>query len=113
MKLPFLTLLIAALATFRLALMISDDDGPYGIFRKFRQFLDREAKKDVHVRKSELHKGVKCQRCSSVWVATPIAAYVYFAGDLPPWLSITGDVFLLMCALSALAILFNRVPEAK
>lgn len=109
----FLTLTIASLACYRLALLLSEDDGPWGAFRRLRAVLKREAKHNATLRKSEVHKGIECKRCSSIWVAGPIAAYAmvhdqeWMAGVVP-W----GDGFLLAMALSQLAIIFNRAfPE--
>lgn len=107
----FLPFLIGGLATFRLAVLLSEDDGPAAIFSKLRSFLKREAKENKTLRASKVHEGITCPRCSSIWVALPIAAYGYFRERSPEWFVATGDVFLLWMALSAMAILFNRIPK--
>jgi hypothetical protein len=72
----FLNLTICGLACYRLALLLSEDDGPWGMFRRLRTKLKHEAKHNTALRKSEVHKGIECIRCDSIWVAAPIAAYV-------------------------------------
>ncbi len=104
--------LILTLATFRLAILLAEDAGPWNAFQRFRQFLSREAQKSTAVRKSEIAKGVKCPRCTSLQLSFPIALYAYFHGQFPDWLTACGDSFLLACALSGAGILWNRVPKA-
>lgn len=101
-------LLFYALATYRLALMLSSDTGPWLMFSKLRSWLKREAKKNSAVRASAVHHGITCIRCDSVWVAIPISAYAWFHDKLPAWFAATGDIFLAAMALSAIAIILNR-----
>lgn len=109
----FLPLLVAGLATFRLSVLVSEDDGPSRIFQKFRSMLKREAKVHPALRKTALHEGIECLKCSSIWLALPIALFVYWREVAPGWLRVSGDVFLLWQALSALAILFNRAFQKR
>lgn len=109
----WLHLFISGLATFRLAVLLSEDDGPAAMFSRFRAFLKREAKEHKTLRATKVHEGIACPRCSSAWVSLPVAAYGYFRDRTPEWFMATGDVFLIWMALSALAILFNRVPKQK
>lgn len=108
-----ISLIIYGLATFRLALLLSSDTAPWGIASKLRSFLKREAKTNQPLRQSKIHLGVSCLRCSSVWMATPIAAYAVFRHTLPQWLSLCGDTLLLLLALSGMAILVNRALPGK
>lgn len=105
--------LLCSLACLRLAILLSIDTGPAKIFSWFRAFLKRKAKEHPVVRKSDVHKGIECVRCSTQWCALPIALYAYFHSSLPQWLSVTGDVFLLWNALSMAAILWSRAFPAK
>lgn len=107
-----LELLIYSLATYRIAVFLSDDSGPWDVFLRLRSFLKREAKHNKPLRESKTHIGIVCIRCNSVWIATPIAAFAYWHGDLPEWAKAAGDLVVLLCALSAAAILWNRaLPE--
>lgn len=101
-------LLLGSLAVFRLSVLFADDAGPYGMFRRLRGWLKREAKESPKLRKSEVAHGVECRRCNSVWFGTLIAAYV-----VSEWRSIWIDGFLLMLALSGAAILWSRAFPAR
>lgn len=111
MTLPHL--IFYGLATFRLALMLSSDGGPYRVFTKLRSKLKKEAKTSPSLRKSDIAKGISCIRCSSVWVSGVVAAYAYYHDELGPGLSSRVDIFLACMALSGLAILVNRWSPSK
>lgn len=103
-----LEFLIAGLAVFRLAVLFSQDTGPARVFSKLRAFLKREAKQHQVVRKSDVHRGIECLRCSSVWVAAPVAVYA-----VSGWRHVIADGALLCLALSAVAILWHRAFPAR
>lgn len=107
----WLQILIGGLATFRLAMLLSSDTGPWDLAIRFRSYLKREAKDNKALRASKVQEGIECLRCSSTWVSLPVAAYGYFRGRCAEWFTACGDVFLIWMALSAMAILFNRVPK--
>lgn len=104
----FAKLLLYGLATFRMAVLISQDSGPAKIFSRFRSFLKREEKTHPALKKSDIAKGAECLKCSSVWVAFPVAAYATLRHYLMDWIVICGDIFVLAMSLSALAIIFSR-----
>lgn len=106
-------LLIYSLATYRIALFLSDDTGPYHIFSRLRGALRRQAKRSPAVKNSDVAAGISCIRCNSVWIATPIAAFAYWHKDLPEWIQAAGNLVVLLCALSAAVILCNRALPAK
>lgn len=101
-------LLVDGLACFRLSVMLSSDSGPWKVFTLLRAGLKREAKHNAVVRKSDVAHGAECLRCNSVWFAAPIAAWSLF-GHGPYWLRFCVELFLLAMALSAAAILFQRM----
>lgn len=109
----WMELAIYGLACWRLAVLVSDDTGPMKVFSRFRAFLKREEKTNKALRKSDVATGIACKRCSSVWIATPLACFAYFHDQLWPRLATTGDVFVLAMALSAAAILIERAFPAK
>ena len=90
-----LRLILAALAVYRLSLLISKEDGPAWIFRKLRQLPPP---------KSSARDGLSCQLCTSVWFAAPVGAWLFWFESLPAWAQRTGDFVLLWLALSAVAI---------
>lgn len=105
-------LVVYGLACYRLAVLVSDDTGPMRVFSRFRAFLKREEKTNKALRKSDVAAGIACKRCSSVWVAAPLACFAYWHSNLWLWLATTGDVMLLLLALSAIAILVDRALPA-
>lgn len=107
----FLQLLILSLATFRVALLLSEDDGPFGVNRKLRHWLSRKSRTSAAVRKSEVAKGIRCVRCNGWWVALLLAGYASTHDNLSWWMTVAGDFLILSAALSAAAILINRIPE--
>lgn len=109
----WLQLFVYGLACFRLAVLLSEDEGPWGMFRRLRSFLKREAKAHSAVRRSEIHKGVECIRCDSVWIATPVAIFAYHRDRINGWAADTADIVLLCMAISAMAILWNRLLPPK
>lgn len=111
MTLPHLV--FYGLACFRLSLMLSEDGGPYKLFAKLRSKLKKEAKHNPALRKSDMAAGLSCIKCSSVYVAGAIATWVYYHDSINGWILAAGDVFLACMALSALAILVNRLLPAK
>lgn len=112
MRLTWLHLFVYGLACYRLAIMLSEDDGPWGMFRRLRAALKKEARTNTTLRRSEVHKGVDCVRCDSIWIATPIAIFAYHRDRMDGWFPATADIVLLVMAISAMAILWNRIPKA-
>lgn len=64
----WLDLALGSLATFRLALLISSEDGPAWIFRKLR---------NVPPRKSSAHEGIRCIWCVSMWMSILVTTFFY------------------------------------
>lgn len=89
-----LRLIIAALAVFRLTVLITKDDGPGYIFWKLRQAPKKG---------TSLRQGISCPWCMSMWMSLPIGIY---EGIFRP--NTYADTFLLCLALSAVAIILNQ-----
>lgn len=109
----WIELFIYSLACWRLAVLVSDDTGPMKVFSRFRAFLKREEKTNKALRKSDVAAGIACKKCSSVWIAAPLACFAYWHDQLWPWLATTGDVFVLVMALSAASILIERALPSR
>lgn len=58
-------LIIAVLAVYRLTQLVTEDEGPYNIFTRFRMFVGKNAYRSKH------HKtfadGVNCPYCLGIW----------------------------------------------
>ena len=74
----WLTATLAALAIYRVARMVAEEDGPAFVFKRLR-----DAHTDQH---SSVALGLRCFYCISFWVALPVAALLCIFGDWPIWL---------------------------
>ncbi len=90
-----LQLLVAILAVYRLAILLSQDDGPGDWFLVIRTWLGAyDYERDptpvppgepVHYRpRTNLGRLISCPRCLSVWLALPLAAWLWWGAW--PWL---------------------------
>jgi hypothetical protein len=86
--------LVASLAVYRMSLLLSEEDGPAWVFRKLR---------NVPPKKSSLHKGIRCQWCVSVWMASLVTTWLWWIGKVP-----AQDTFLTGLSLSGAAIVLNQ-----
>jgi hypothetical protein len=91
--------LIAVLATYRLAKMLAEEEGPFKVFTRIREATPEQ---------SNLRRGIECIMCVSMWVAFPIAIVVGLFGPIDPWL-----VPLLWPALSSVTVLIRRWEQKK
>lgn len=91
---PVFALVLGSLATFRLALMFSKENGPGRIFRKLRQAAPP---------KSATREGLSCEWCESIWWSAVITAYIWAVGGIP-----THWTPLWWLAQSAVAIVLNQ-----
>jgi len=90
--------ILAILATYRLAQLISFDDGPFFVFTRIREWSDRQAKieQDDGIKRgpmSSLTDGLHCPYCIGVWAATLCIILMTFPTKV-------GDIFLTWLALA-------------
>lgn len=81
--------LLATLAVWRVAHMITHEDGPWDVFAGLRRGLGNGL----------LGKLVSCFYCLSIWVAVP---FIWFFAGTP------AERFVVWLALSGAAILLDR-----
>lgn len=84
---PWLRLIIAVLATWRIAHLITSEDGPFDIITRLRAYAGEGL----------IGQLMDCPYCLSMWVAIPFAfalAKSLFAG-CAAWLAISGGASLL------------------
>ena len=67
----WLILLISALATYRLSLMLSSEEGPLAIFARIRRKVPP---------KTNPGRGIRCFMCWSVWIAAAVTLYLLWLG---------------------------------
>jgi len=79
--------LIAALATWRLSFLLTQEEGPWRIFAKLRERL-------VNTMPG---RALACLYCTSMWVAAPIALYMVpiSVETIISWLGLSGTACLL------------------
>lgn len=93
--------ILGALATYRLARMVSMESGPGFIFRKLRGFPN--AKKHPSVK-----EGLSCLCCSSVWIGSGVSAFYLWL----EWITWQESI-LYPFALSAVAVLLNLFSKQE
>lgn len=84
--------IVVVLATWRVTHLISAEDGPWKVIRKFRKALEQTIWGDM----------VACFFCLSLWVAIPfsLALGATFKDCLLLWLALSGGAILLERATS-------------
>lgn len=105
-------LVVFSLASWRIASIITKEDGPFDIFVKFRSLLG--VKYDIYgnpIAESWIGRGISCLWCMSVWVAFFVSlTYELFA--IRSYEDISFFVVRLMVetfCISALAIMIDLV----
>lgn len=69
---------LAALAVYRAARMIAEEDGPAFVFKRLRErFTDQH---------SSIAVGIRCFYCISFWAALPVTVLLCVAGGWDVWL---------------------------
>ena len=69
---------LAALAVYRAARMITEEDGPAFVFKRFR---------DAHTNdKHSFDVGLRCFYCVSFWAALPVVVLLCVVGGWDYWL---------------------------
>lgn len=95
MKLSWLEFIVAALATFRLSLLVSKEDGPAFMFRKLRR---------VPAKNSATSMWLSCLFCFSMTASAVVCGALWLAGTRQHY----AEWFLTWCALSSVAIVINQ-----
>jgi hypothetical protein len=72
-EMNWIILLISALATYRLSLMLSSEEGPLAIFARMRRKVPP---------KTNPGRGIRCFMCWSVWVVAAVTLYLLWLGTI-------------------------------
>lgn len=106
----WLEILLAILATYRLAQLIAFDDGPYHVFDKFRKELGRRAAPEQALQIvgiwTNLAELFTCPYCLGIWFALP---FVFLVG----FVNVTGFILLWLGIAGGQAVLQGRVENAE
>lgn len=95
MNLTWLEFAVASLATFRLSLLVTNEDGPAKLFARLRR---------IPKAKSSTHEWLTCLWCFSVTASALVCLCLWYTGVRQHW----GDWLLTWWALSAAAIGLNQ-----
>ncbi len=94
----WINLTLHALATYRLALMVSKEAGPGWLFKYFRREVKKRAPKASH-----MDEGITCLWCMSMQIAILISILrELFSGIL------VYDTSIYALAISAVAVVLNQ-----
>lgn len=88
-------IVLAILATYRLAQLLPEDEGPFFIFVRIRSFTATKAvnENDDLGRWASLDSGVNCAYCCGLYAAALVAVLVL-------WQNYYGNIFLLVFAIA-------------
>lgn len=98
-----LSIILATLAVYRLAYMVSREDGPADVFTRLRTAAGRLPDRVEGNRRTPhwIARGLSCPLCISWWLALPAAIVVALVAGLPVlavfglWPGIAGAVLFL------------------
>lgn len=82
MTITFLNILLLGLAAWRLSSLIANEDGPWKIFKRIRDWAERSCEKYWWCREFGLYDFFSCEWCNSVWICSGITLAWFFAGNL-------------------------------
>lgn len=92
---------LGVLASYRVAHMITAEDGPAYVFHNFRENLLISLPDPNAYQVHWISKGFHCPLCLSVWISIPVTAFLVLPARLGPvrkfllfWLGIAGGVLI-------------------
>lgn len=102
----FLSFLTAILATYRLAHLLSDDEGPFFIFSRLRSFAARKAVQENEELGfwASIDSGINCAYCCGLYAAV-------LAATLVIWNNFYGNLFILIFAVAGGQSLLQNVRD--
>jgi hypothetical protein len=92
-------LIIYGLATYRLALMIAKEDGPFWMFKALRRKIKGAAPEGTH-----LEEGIECLWCVSMQMALLMALCARYLGSYALF-----QIIAFSLALSGFAVICNQI----
>ncbi len=93
-----------ALAAWRLASLVANEDGPWHMFEHLRQHAEQWCNKYRFCREFDLYELVTCEWCNSVWIGAGLTVLYLWIGDAILYLA-------LPLALSTVAIIIKYVVQ--
>lgn len=75
---PAVMYIIASFASWRVALAITEEEGPFGALLYIREHIDPH-------QKTWVGRGLNCMWCVSFWASLACAIWYWYFGFLPLW----------------------------
>ena len=98
--------ILAVLATYRMALLLPDDDGPFFVFKRLRSFTATKSmnENDEFGFWAMVDEGINCAYCMGLYAAI-------LAGVVVLWNNYYGNLFLLILALAGGQAFMQSIGE--
>src|SRR5512138_198364 len=93
-----------ALAAWRLASLIANEEGPWQMFKRFRQRAEQWCNKYRFCRELGLYELVSCEWCNSIWIGVGLTV-------LYLWISEAILYLALPLALSTVTIIIKYIVQ--
>jgi hypothetical protein len=98
------TFFYLSLAAWRLASLIANEDGPWMMFKRFRQLAERWCNHYRFCREFGLYELVECEWCNSVWIGVGLTVLYLWLGEAILYLAIP-------LALSTVVIVIKYIVQ--
>src|SRR5512138_897672 len=98
------TFFYLALAAWRLASLVANEDGPWQMFKRFRQRAEQWCNKYKFCRELGLYELVSCEWCNSIWIGVGLTV-------LYLWISEAILYLALPLALSTVTIIIKYIVQ--
>jgi|KBSSwiStaDraftv2_1062776.scaffolds.fasta_scaffold109272_4 hypothetical protein len=96
--------LYLSLAAWRLASLVANEDGPWMMFKRFRQRAEQWCQQYRFCRELGLYELVTCEWCNSIWIGVGLTALYLWIGETIFYLA-------LPFALSTVTIIIKYVVQ--
>jgi hypothetical protein len=93
-----------SLAAWRLASLVANEDGPWLMFRRFRQCAEQWCKRYRFCSELGLYELVTCEWCNSIWIGAGLTILYLWIGETILYLA-------LPLALSTVTIIIKYVVQ--
>jgi hypothetical protein len=93
-----------SLAAWRLASLVANEDGPWFIFKRFRERAEQWCKRYRFCRELGLYDLIACEWCNSIWIGAILTLLYLLIGETILYLA-------LPLALSTVAIIIKYLVE--
>ncbi len=98
------TFFYLALAAWRLASLIANEDGPWMMFRRLRKRAEQLCNQYRFCREFGIHELVACEWCNSVWIGAGLTVLYLWLGEAVLYLAMP-------LALSTVVIIIKYIVE--